>query len=560
MATRTPRSVDNIDWSDEAAYTEAVLSNIDEEDVATTPSSGEAVNAEAAAAEEEANPYGYPDGSESSRRHEQLQQRLHSPRAGDPPDEHSSRPAARTAASGPPTSASPARGGSKKKQSKTKASQKKRSSRKKVARQKTPEPEEDPYYPHGIDVVPKPANSPKLKLLKFSVGQRWRKAVRAVIFQNRMLKAMDKARTFARVRDYAIRRSKYSSVVKADAEARAIAKVKRRQRFAQLRRKASVLPGLALPKRIRSQLNRQTTGIQRKTGIAGLAERHPSVLERNPTQFVKQEMNADTFIPVEYTFTQMMLAKQKKEGNRYRGFVILPTSRRRMWFDVLVSIAILYTLWSVPLLITPFDIPETLYSVALAIDVLFVFDMVQSALTAYRDPLSLTGRMVVRPMAIAKHYVAGEHGVGWFWLDLIASFPFDLLFERHSATWRGLKCLKLLRVQRLYRNAKMSVLLGHIAHSPAFLTGGRIFKILLLFYYLMHCGGCFFTLLNETIMLPQYTSACFVSLQGLLGENPCGDDGTVEECTHTEKWYVRDENSTQDTLALFVACCLTGLH
>ena len=70
------------------------------------------------------------------------------------------------------------------------------------------------------------------------------------------------------------------------------------------------------------------------------------------------------------------------------------------------------------------------------------------------------------------------------------------------------------------------------------MTGGRIFKIILLFYYMMHCGGCFFTLVNETIMMPSYTSAAFISLQGLLGENPCGDDGTEFECTHTEKWYL----------------------
>jgi CRP-like cAMP-binding protein len=146
--------------------------------------------------------------------------------------------------------------------------------------------------------------------------------------------------------------------------------------------------------------------------------------------------------------------------------------------------------------------------------------------------------MVVRPWRIAKHYVFGDSGVGWFWLDLVASFPFDLFFPRHSPTWRGLKCLKLLRLQRLYRSVPMSMLLGHYAHNPALLTGGRILKIILLFYYMTHCGGCFFTQFNETIALDSYTSCAFISLQALVGENPCGDDGTEAECTVTEKWYI----------------------
>ena len=286
------------------------------------------------------NPFAYdalPADSESGKRHAALQERL-TPRSSS-----SSGGGEQSLAPGP---ASPTRQSKKpktpapKKQQKKK--QKKKSSRKKASRQETPE--EDPYFPHGIDVVPKPVE-PKLKLLKFSVGQRWRKAVRAVIFQNRMLKAMEKGRTFRRVRDYAIRRSKYSSVVKADAEAKAIAKVKRKQRIANLRRKASVLPGLALPKRLKhAKLNRGVTGIARKSGLSAIAERHPSILDHNAAEFVQKQMTADTFIPVEYTFTQMMLAKQKKEGHRYRGFVILPTSRRRMWFDVLLSLAILYTM------------------------------------------------------------------------------------------------------------------------------------------------------------------------------------------------------------------------
>ena len=83
------------------------------------------------------------------------------------------------------------------------------------------------------------------------------------------------------------------------------------------------------------------------------------------------------------------------------------------------------------------------------IDVLFIFDVILNFRTVFKKPM--TGELVTDPKKIAYHYIFSMN----FWIDLVASFPIEiiLLFTGESRT--ETRFIRLLKLTKLFRFGKL---------------------------------------------------------------------------------------------------------
>ncbi|XP_059688744.1 potassium voltage-gated channel subfamily H member 3 [Gavia stellata] len=79
----------------------------------------------------------------------------------------------------------------------------------------------------------------------------------------------------------------------------------------------------------------------------------------------------------------------------------------------------------------------------LCVEILFMLDIILNFRTTF---VSKSGRVVLEPRAVARHYLAG-----WFPLDLVAALPFDLLAACQVNVYVGAHLLKTVRLLRLLR-------------------------------------------------------------------------------------------------------------
>lgn len=117
---------------------------------------------------------------------------------------------------------------------------------------------------------------------------------------------------------------------------------------------------------------------------------------------------------------------------------------------------------------------------SVTIDIFFFFDMLVAFRTTYID--LFTGQEMSEPKLIAKNYLRGQ-----FWIDLLATVPFDSFIELIIGEAGLLKVLGALKLVRVLRLSRMITFLRVNPESKAMLN-----LMLLVFYLVMyvHCFGC----------------------------------------------------------------------
>jgi len=147
-----------------------------------------------------------------------------------------------------------------------------------------------------------------------------------------------------------------------------------------------------------------------------------------------------------------------------RPWVFNPTHIRRQLWDILFVISsLLYTAVRVPYAIA-FDIDEfaevdAWFVLNRIVDFVFISDMVMVLLTAYKDG---------RKMVTSHRRIAIRYLKSWFWFDLIASVPLDLLIWMSTGAQMGdsesdegdlSRSTKLIRVIKIFRTIRILRLL-----------------------------------------------------------------------------------------------------
>ena len=163
---------------------------------------------------------------------------------------------------------------------------------------------------------------------------------------------------------------------------------------------------------------------------------------------------------------------------------------RNVWDLFVIALA----LWNC--LFIPFEVafkPEKSAYILISdriIDVLFFVDIIVNFMTTYVHPK--TQLDVTEPKRIVKNYIFG----GRFFIDLLASIPFDLIIVAEEpdpnvvveedgiplTTITGLlKMVRLLRLGRIISKFRM---------KSGFKVGFRIFQLLFLLVLLLHWLAC----------------------------------------------------------------------
>ena len=148
------------------------------------------------------------------------------------------------------------------------------------------------------------------------------------------------------------------------------------------------------------------------------------------------------------------------------GFIMDPlTSKFRHGWDALMCVLIIYVSLALPFVLS-FEptVTSGLFIFDFLTDLCFIADIALSFLTGY----VADGIVVLEPRMVAQNYLTG-----WFTIDLLSAFPFDLavlgpkVFDPNSNSLHGghrgdeklvqmLKLVKILRLLRLFRVARMS--------------------------------------------------------------------------------------------------------
>lgn len=133
-----------------------------------------------------------------------------------------------------------------------------------------------------------------------------------------------------------------------------------------------------------------------------------------------------------------VLPEYKLQAPETRWWILLHYSPFKAFWDWIILLLVLYTA-----VFTPYSAAflldehggfrqrrcgytcNALNIVDLMVDVLFIVDIVMNFRTTYVDQKDV---VVTQPSRIAKHYIKG-----WFFIDLFAAIPFDLVIFRSGS-------------------------------------------------------------------------------------------------------------------------------
>eukprot|EP00347_Sterkiella_histriomuscorum_P022619 403337800 len=164
-----------------------------------------------------------------------------------------------------------------------------------------------------------------------------------------------------------------------------------------------------------------------------------------------------------YLFGISKCIKQIERESRIPNFVLMPYSRFRAIWNIILIIMLLYTALFTPYYIAFID-QTTMFEDSLdyMVDILFGVDVFITLISAYEE---IDGSIEHRPERIVKSYV-----FSWFFIDIAACLPFQQLNLNDGSNYQ--KLLRLLRLPRLFRMLRIIKILKQIK----FLRDSKIFN------------------------------------------------------------------------------------
>ncbi|GMH94319.1 hypothetical protein TL16_g12874 [Triparma laevis f. inornata] len=157
----------------------------------------------------------------------------------------------------------------------------------------------------------------------------------------------------------------------------------------------------------------------------------------------------------------IVAAHQKKSTQTIIGdgsHLIHPSNEYHTYFDLMISGMIIVTVFTVPVCIGWEEASDNLSDFNLAIDIIFLLDVVKSFNTGFYDE---NEDCIMDRKIIVENYVKG-----WFLIDIASSIPIEQLLgdtggttsnaglTKANSSVKGLKLLKIAKVLRLFKLSK----------------------------------------------------------------------------------------------------------
>ncbi|XP_032058422.1 potassium voltage-gated channel subfamily H member 4 [Aythya fuligula] len=173
-----------------------------------------------------------------------------------------------------------------------------------------------------------------------------------------------------------------------------------------------------------------------------------TVLHRLSTQFARRD-RSEMKINRNVFESKPSVPEYKVASVQKARFILLHCSVFKALWDWLILLATFYVAVTVPYNVcftgtedSPSAARSTIVS-DIAVEMLFILDIALNFRTTY---VSHSGQVVYEPRSICIHYVAT-----WFFVDLIAALPFDLLYVFNVTVTSLVHLLKTVRLLRLLR-------------------------------------------------------------------------------------------------------------
>ncbi|OMJ89207.1 hypothetical protein SteCoe_8684 [Stentor coeruleus] len=180
--------------------------------------------------------------------------------------------------------------------------------------------------------------------------------------------------------------------------------------------------------------------------------------------------------------------------------ILLPDGRFKAYWNILMIIAMLYSIIAAPYQIAFIDIEiYTLYVFDLIIDSFFFIDIILSCFTGYYDEKN---NLIKDKKLIFLNYLKS-----WLIFDFIASFPMQLVFEndnkynsllrvtRMQRLYRVLRIAKVLRLIKVFKNKDQRKYINLILKVSIGLE--RLIYFLLLLGVIIHIIACMWVFLGK---------------------------------------------------------------
>ncbi|CAD7958568.1 unnamed protein product [Amoebophrya sp. A25] len=169
-------------------------------------------------------------------------------------------------------------------------------------------------------------------------------------------------------------------------------------------------------------------------------------------------------------------------------WIIRPKDKKKVAWDIMISVNILWTICVSPYRIG-FNVPATGGMLILdwIVDVFFYIDVVINFRTGYYQE----DMLVLNPRRIANNYLRG-----WFTLDFLSSFPFDLIIPLFvDVAKEDVRVLRMLRIFRLFRLGKLLRILRteqvkEFVDSFVSETASNLITLLAWICYICHLFSC----------------------------------------------------------------------
>ncbi|XP_028816869.1 potassium voltage-gated channel subfamily H member 4-like isoform X3 [Denticeps clupeoides] len=190
---------------------------------------------------------------------------------------------------------------------------------------------------------------------------------------------------------------------------------------------------------------------RRKSGSSHLSaarKRGRTVLYHLTRQFSRRG-KSEVSLNSQNMFEKPSLPEYKVATVQKSRFILLHYSVSKALWDWMILLATFYVAVTVPynVCFTAYNDPETASRSTIvsdiAVEMLFILDIILNFRTTY---VSQSGQVVYDSRSICIHYAAT-----WFFVDLVAALPFDLLYAFNITVTSLVHLLKTVRLLRLLR-------------------------------------------------------------------------------------------------------------
>jgi hyperpolarization activated cyclic nucleotide-gated potassium channel 2 len=178
-------------------------------------------------------------------------------------------------------------------------------------------------------------------------------------------------------------------------------------------------------------------------------------------------------------------------------YVVHPHCRLCKFWDACSLVFLYLNVMIIPFVLA-FNVEENNFwlTINILLDIYFIVDIVFAFFRAYEED----GVLVCRPGRIANHYIRG-----WFWADLLASFPYQWVYLIVEAVQgakvegnNAHKYLKLMRLARLLRLVKSGAVFDMLEEmSSEYITVFRIVRLMFTLTTIAHLCACAWFMVAE---------------------------------------------------------------